>query len=228
MATSFATPELALAWKYRKAELKQERLQRYNDLLHENLVRTFTLNREDIETRLAGCVSTATSASDLTIPIYVYDYRWTIHDLSETYAVSHYQVITRTDLCDRLAQFFGAENFVVRNRKLDDTRYHLMLHYYPDGVNEETRLVAEQCARKYASHAPVFVRDVEWQETYTYRQEGGYATPPRPVTFAPPPPPELLRHRGYIREYTGVHDAARDLGEELLRECYCQHGSDSE
>ena len=57
-------------------------------------------------------------------------------------------------------------------------------------------------------------------------------SPHGPVTMAPPPPTYLRPSyayagsgsEGFIREYDNMEDAARDL----MRECYCQHDSDSE
>lgn len=229
MATSFATPELAQAWNDRKLELQMERFQKYNDLLYARLVQKYTHIRPFIDAELHACVERATSPSDLHIMIDLYDYRWTVQDMTDKYSMSYYAIIKHTDLLDRLSLFFGGEHFVVRQSKHDDTRYQFTLYYYPDGVNEQQKLHMERCTRDHVGREQAFVRDVEWCESYTHRQEGGYATPPRPLApFLPPPPPAPLR-RGYaIRQYSSVEDAARDLGEELLRECYCQHGSDSE
>jgi hypothetical protein len=224
---SFFTTDLAQAWNDRKLELKMERFQTYNDLLYAHLTEQFTRVRPGPAADMRVAIDHANSPSDLFTPVYTYDYRWTVQDMTDKYPMSYYAIIKHTDLLDRLSLFFGGRNFVVRQSKLDDTRYQLVLHYYPDGVNEQQTLHMERCARDHVGREQVFVRDIEWYEGYAYRQEGGYATPPRTrVAIAPPPPPPA--RPGYVRDYASAEAAARDLGEELLRECYCQHDSDSE
>lgn len=223
---SFATPQLLQAWNDHKIDLKLARMQKYNDLLYAHLVQKFTLAREDITDSLYESIHLSATPADLCIRVFTYDYTWTVQDMCDKYPMSYYAIIKTSDICERLSLFFGGANFVVRWCKLDDTRYQLVLHYYPDGVSETHRLHAERCTRDHVGREQAFVRDIAWYEGYEYRQEGGYATPPRPrVTIAPPPPPA---RPGYVREYASAACAARDLGEELLRECYCQHDSDSE
>ena len=230
---SFATPQLAQAWSDRKIELKLERMQKYNDLLYERLTRRFTMTRAAIDKALHDRVAIATKPSDLAISIFTYDYTWTVQDLTDTYPMSYYAIVKHTDLCERLSLFFGGAYFVVRWCKVDDTRYRLMLHYYPDGVNEQQKLHMDRCARDHLGREQAFVRDIEWFEGYSHFQEGSAPrTPPR-VTVAPPPPPELIRKKAYARDYVTLEEAARDLGEELLREayaCHCcyRHDTDSE
>jgi hypothetical protein len=151
--------------------------------------------------------------------------------------MSYYAIVKHTDLCERLSLFFGREHFVVRWCAHGQNEYRLMLHYYPDGVNEQQKLHMDRCARDHLGREQAFVRDIEWWEGYSYFQEGGAPrTPPR-VSIAPGPPPELVRKKAYVRDYAHAEDAARDLGEELLREayaeaapCHCcyRHDTDSE
>ena len=243
MAALIPSNELYQAWTQHKTDMDAARMQRYNDALFERLSATLTSNADEIKRRLLATIRTSTHSTDLHIPIFTYRSRlydrpppaaerarleqlcadnmwhWTLQLPGDTKPVSYYSVIRYTNICQRLSHLFSGNEPpqywvtwryarpVTHTEHLVVNEYELVLHYYPDGLSEARRA---QVVNAAPAPAPV--------------------TPPRPVRIAPPPPPELLRYRrtGYVREYESVSDATRDLGEELLRECYCGYNSDSE
>ena len=170
-------------------------------------------------------------------------WHWTAQIEGDRSPVSHYAVIRYTNLCLRLSLLFGGKNYWVSWRFVRPVKsqpymvvseYELTLQYFPDGLPAD-RLAALK--RVKPSTLPPTTVPITWAEHFPWveRREPPpapvYATPPRPVRIAPPPPPELLRHRraaggGDVREYDSFDEAARDLGRDLMRECYCQHCED--
>jgi hypothetical protein len=230
---SFATPELAQAWNDRSLELKLNRLQRYADMVACELTGLFAADRAHINNQLMECASLAMKPYDLVIPIYTFDYRHSTQIIADPYPMSYYALVKHTDLCQQLAMFFGKENFWVTWRKHGDTEYQLMLNYYPNGLPADKVGALEACSVRHPPATPPRAVTIAPPPPVVRRKRADMSDSPHgPVTMAPPPPTYLRPSyayagsgsEGFIREYDNMEDAARDL----MRECYCQHDSDSE
>ena len=156
-----------MAWNDRKLELKLARLQLYNDILYNRLAAEILASREEIDRKLHECIRTATKPSELRIPIFTFKnchgvnppgatriwaedlckregWHWTMQANNDRYPVSHYSIITRTDICQRLALLFDATHFWVSCRHTGAgvtplgacsvLEHELVLHYYPNGM----------------------------------------------------------------------------------------------
>lgn len=265
---SFATPELTMAWNDRKLELKLARLQLYNDILYNRLAAEILASREEIDRRLHECIRTATKPSELRIPIFTFKnchglnppgdlriwteglckkegWHWTMQANDDRYPVSHYSIITRTDICQRLALLFDATHFWVSCRHTGAgvtplgacsvLEHELVLHYYPNGMPRARldSLLAcnqRQLARDGVEPIMPVVHRLVWVEgpgdeqppALAYpRGPGGLVyrdgphTPPREAGLPPRPPPELLRHG---RGTVRDYDSVEDAARDLGRE----------
>lgn len=210
--SSFATPALAAAWDNQNSAAA-------NDAVYNFLSEKFSDERTSIDHALHRIVRSARTTNDLRLVIYTFSVCYGTNldkDLRDKYTTtigghSVYKVARNTDLCQRLALFFGEPNFWVRWQRTNVfvpapehtvSTYNIVLDYFPRGVSGTRRIALRQCAMNHLNT--------------------GFNTPPRPtMTIAPPPPPLKLRGREGIYEYDSVADAARDT----IAACY---DSDSE
>lgn len=132
-------------------------------------------------------------------------WHWTLQSEGDRYPVSHYAVFRYTNICKRLSKLFCANTgphywvtwrYVrpISEETLIVGEYELVLHYYPEGLPDACRRVLEELPEE---SAPPTV-NVTWTEDRVWthvRPQSSFCTPPRKVTMAPPPPPELVRHR---------------------------------
>lgn len=246
------TNELFNAWTNRKTVLHRVHMDKYADILYDRLAGEFATTRDDIQDQMLEAIRTATKRSDLNVRIFTYNTRHgtcdplfsrasadmlcAINGWHHTVAVEYelrpeslYHIFKSTNICARLAKFFGP-NFWVSARPTRKIvaemscgyvikEYELRLSYYPNGLNE------------YQLHELSFLRE---RETYVPENrviwwDDGPRTPPQPVAEPPQPPPLIRLPRGVsIQEHDSPSEAARALFQDCVRECYCYNPDDSE
>lgn len=182
--SSYTLEEIQDAWMTRSKELEEDKLQAHNDLLYAYLSNDILARRYEIHRELLHAIQTAHSRTELRIPLWTFtavhftekkdNYHellrgirdlggdWTISSLAKE-KQSIWNVVKKTDICQRLALLFG-DNFYVNYSAasfqpsmsgngwycLD---WNLVLQFYPNAIwmSQHCRYRLDVTSKKYAT-----------------------------------------------------------------------------